>query len=153
MEKTLFDWQEVEMDINLAALVAAVAASVGVLAHGVVGQMWLSAQLGTAEMEVTPLSTQLFGPSDVSAQIFGVAWHCITAVFLAAAGALYLTAFGAIASPGLLRFIAILYLAFLAVGGFYLFRGPRLLRGAIPPLFVTVMVGSAVLSWVASNSV
>lgn len=143
------------MDINYAALGGAVAASIGVLVHGVVGQMWLTAQLRAAGQGSGPteLSARLFGPADVSAQVLGVAWHAVTAFFLVAAGALYLTAFGAIESREMLRFIAVVFGAFLAVGAFYI--GPRLteLRGPIPPLFVIAMTGGAVLSWVASNSV
>lgn len=144
------------MDINYAALAAAVAASAGVLAHGVVGNRWLTAQLRAAEREPagpTELSTRLFGPADVSAQVFGVTWHAVTAFFLVAAGALYLTAFGAIESRDMLRFIAVVFATFLAVGAFYI--GPRVtvLRGPIPPLFVIAMTAGAVLSWVASNSI
>jgi hypothetical protein len=142
------------MDTNYAALIAAVAASAGVIAHGVVGQRWMAAQLGAAEMPVTPLSRRLFGPGDASAQIFGVTWHSVTAVFVASAIALYLTAFGALASRDLLRYIAVVQLAFLAVGGFYIVRRPgTLARGVIPPLFVTVMLIGVVCAWIASNSV
>jgi hypothetical protein len=144
------------VDINYAALGGAVAASVGVLAHGVVGGRWLTAQLRADEQRSsgpTELSVRLFGPADVSAQILGVAWHAVTAFFLVAAGALYLTAFGALESREMLRFIAVVFGTFLAVGAFYV--GPRVqaLRGPIPPLFVIGMTGGAVLSWIASNSV
>jgi hypothetical protein len=68
------------VDINYAALGGAVAASIGVLAHGVAGQMWLTAQLRAAagERGPTELSARLFGPADVSAQVLGVAWHAMT---------------------------------------------------------------------------
>jgi hypothetical protein len=144
------------MDMNFAALGGAVAASIGVLAHGVVGNRWLAAQLRVSERGPTgptELSTRLFGPANVAAPIFGVTWHSVTAFFLVAAGALYLTAFGVLESRDMLRFIAVVFAAFLAVGAYYI--GPRVsgLRGPIPPLFVTAMTGGAVLAWIASNSV
>jgi hypothetical protein len=144
------------MDINFAALGAAVAASLGVLVHGVVGQMWLTDQIRPGERGAegpTELSTRLFGPADVSVQVLGVAWHAVTAFFAVAAGALYLTAFGALESVDVLRFIAVVFVAFLAVGAFYLASMLAALRGPIPALFVTVMAAGAILSWVASNSV
>ncbi len=144
------------MDINFAALGAAVAASLGVLAHGVVGQMWLTDLIRSGEREAgrpTELSTRLFGPADVSVQVLGVTWHAVTAFFAVAAGALYLTAFGAIESADMLRFIAVVFVAFLAVGTFYIGSMTAALRGPIPVLFVTAMTAGAVLSWVASNSV
>lgn len=144
------------MDMNYAALGGAVAASMGVVAHGVVGDRWLAAQLRATDRGSTgptELSARLFGPADVAAQVLGITWHAVTAFFLVAAGALYLTAFGALASRDTLRFIAVVFAAILVVGGFYI--GPRVgvLRGPIPPLFVTAMTAGAVLSWVASNSV
>ena len=145
------------MDINYAALGGAVAASMGVLAHGAVGHRWLAAQLRAAEQGSTTgpteLSTRLFGPADVAAQVLGVTWHAVTAFFLVAAGAPYLTAFGAVESRDMLRFIAAVFAAFLLVGAVYIGLRARVLRGPIPPLFVTAMTGGAVLSWIASNSV
>ena len=141
------------MDMNYAALGGAVAASVGACAHGIVGHRWLAAQLDAAETRAMPLSRRLFGPGDVSAQILGVTWHCVTAVFLVTAAALYLTAFGALASRDLLRFIAVVDASFLAVGAFYVGQLRGALRGPIPPLFFTAMLAASVLPWIASNSV
>jgi len=139
--------------MNTPALVAAVSASTGVIAHGIVGHRWLMAQLRAVDMQPTGLSTRLFGSDDVSAQVLGVTWHCVTVVFLASAVALYLTAFGALGSRDLLRFIALVHAAFLAVGILYIGQRPGALRGPIPPLFVTATVTAALLAWIASNSV
>jgi hypothetical protein len=144
---------ETQMDANLAALPAALAASVGVYAHGIVGYRWMTAQLRSAEMQPTALSARLFGPGDVSWQVFGVTWHVVTAVFLSSAVALYLSAFGALESRDLLRFIAILYAAFLVVGFAYTRGRPRFLRGPIPPIFFTAMLTAAASAWIASHSV
>jgi hypothetical protein len=141
------------VDTNLAALFAGVAASVGVCAHGIVGHRWFMAQLRSVDMQPTPLSTRLFGARDVSRQIFGVTWHCVTVVFLASAVTLYLSAFGALDSRDLLRFIAIVHAAFLGVGLVYMGRRLDAFKGPIAPLFVAVMVAAASLAWVASNSV
>jgi hypothetical protein len=140
------------MDTNLPALLAAVAASAGICGHGIVGHRWLVAQLGSIEMETTPLSIRLFGDRDVAWQVLGVAWHCVTAVFVASALALYLTAFGALESRDLLRFIAVLHVAFLAVGSVYLARWPDGLLQPIPALFAVAMTTAALFAWIASDS-
>lgn len=137
------------MDANLPALFAAVAASVAVGAHGVVGHRWFMAQLGSVELQ----PSALFGDRDVSWRVFAVTWHVVTAVFLASASTLYLTAFGAVESRDLLRFIAILHGAFLGVGAIYLTKRLDALTRPIPPLFVIAMVAVASLAWTASNSV
>jgi hypothetical protein len=141
-----------DMDLNLAALIAAVAASVGVFAHGVVGGRWLAAQLGSVDMRPTQLSTRLFGDDDVSRQVFGVTWHSVSAVFLASAVALYLTAFGALESRDLLRFIAILHAAILGVGLFYIEVRPAAIAQPIPLTFMFAMVTAAGGAWIASTS-
>lgn len=140
------------MDTNLPALIAAVAASGGICGHGIVGHRWLMAQLGSVEMQPTALSARLFGDRDVTFQVFGVTWHCVTAVFVASALALYLTAFGALESRDLLRFIAILHGAFLAVGLVYLGRRPDGLLGPIPAVFAIAMTTATVSAWIASDS-
>jgi hypothetical protein len=66
---------EVGVGTNLPALFAAVAASVGVFAHGFVGHRWFMAQLRSVEMHPTRLSARLFGERDVSWRVFGVTWH------------------------------------------------------------------------------
>jgi hypothetical protein len=138
--------------MNLPALLAAVAASVAVCAHGIVGHRWLTAQLRSVDMQPTPLSTRLFGDGDASWQVFGVTWHAVTVVFLASAVALYLSAFGALDSRDLLRFIAIIHAAVLGVGLSYAWRRLDLFRGTIPPVFVAALVAAASFAWIASNS-
>jgi hypothetical protein len=141
------------MDPNLPALFAAVAASVAVFAHGIVGHRWFMAQLRSVEMQPTRLSTRLFGERDVSWRVFGLAWHSVTAVFLTSALALYLSAFGALESRDLLRFIAIIHAAFLGVGLVYIEKRRDVLRRPIPPLFLAVMVAVVSLAWAASSAV
>jgi hypothetical protein len=141
------------MDPNLPALFAAVAASVAVCAHGIVGHRWFMAQLRSVEMQPTRLSTRLFGERDVSWRVFGLTWHSVTAVFLTSALALYLSAFGALESRDLLRFIAIIHAAFLGVGLVYIEKRLDVLRRPIPPLFLAVMVAVVSLAWAASNAV
>ncbi|HEX6713465.1 MAG TPA: hypothetical protein VF066_08765 [Thermoleophilaceae bacterium] len=140
------------MDANLAALIAALADSVAVYAHGVVGHRWFMAQLRSVDMQPTDLSVRLFGPGDMSVRVFGVTWHVVTAVFLACAVALYLTAFGALESRELLRFIALVHAAFIAVGAFYAEKRLDALRKPIPLVFFTAMVVAASFAWIASNS-
>jgi hypothetical protein len=141
------------MEPNLPALFAAVAASVAVCAHGIVGHRWFMAQLRSVEMQPTRLSTRLFGERDVSWRVFGLTWHSVTAVFLTSALALYLSAFGALESRDLLRFIAIIHGAFLGVGLVYIEKRPDVLRRPIPPLFLAVMVAVVSLAWAASSAV
>jgi hypothetical protein len=137
---------------NLAALPAAIAASVAVYGHGVLGYRWLIRQLSTVEMRPTALSARLFGPEDVSEEVLSVTWHVVTACFVASAAALYLSAFGALESRQLLRFIALLHAAFLAVGLLYLRRRLKIVKAPIPLVFSTVMVTTAVFAWIASDS-
>ncbi|HEX2097298.1 MAG TPA: hypothetical protein VHF50_08020 [Solirubrobacterales bacterium] len=144
---------EVAVVSNPAALIAAVAASVAVYAHGIVGQRWLTAQLRAVEMRPTPLSTRLFGEGDVSWRVFGVTWHVVTTVFAASALALYLTAFGALESRDLLRFIALVHAAFLGVGFVYIDKRPAAMLQPIPLVFVTVITAAAAFSWMSSGSV
>jgi len=137
------------LDTNLPALFAAVAASVGVCAHGIVGHRWFMGQLRSVKLQ----PTRLFGDADVSWRVFAVTWHVVTTVFLASAVVLYLTAFQALESRELLRFIAIIHAAFLGVGLVYLVKRLDALTRPIPPLFVAVMVAAASFAWTASNSV
>jgi len=141
------------MDTNAAALVAGVSDSVAVYAHGVIGHRWFKAQLGSVDMQPTELSKRLFGPEDMSLRVFGISWHLVTAAFLTCGVALFLTGLGALGSRDLLRFIALLHAAFLAVGTFYAPKRFGALRTPIPPIFFTAMVTAAVLAWVASGAV
>lgn len=141
------------MNINLPALSAGLAATVGVFAHGIFGHRWLVAQLRSVEMQPTPLSRSLFGDRDVSWQVLSVTWHSVTAVFLASAAALFLTGVGALESRDLLRFIAIVHLAILSLGLFYADKRLDALAQPIPLAFAVVMVAAASLAWVASSSV
>jgi hypothetical protein len=141
------------MDDNLVALPAAIATSIAVYAHGVLGHRWLTAQLRSVDMRPTEVSVRLFGPRDVSAQVFGLTWHVVTAVFFVSATALYLSAFGAIESLDLLRFIALLHASFLVVGVSYA-RGRlrQLVKAPIPMTFFACMATAAAFAWIASDS-
>lgn len=104
-------------------------------------------------MGATPLSIRLFGPGDVSRSVFVLTWHVVTLMFAAAAVALLLTAFGAVESRALLRYIAAVQIAVVALG---LVVGGRrigqMVRAPIPILFFASMTGTAVFAWIASNS-
>jgi hypothetical protein len=141
------------VDLNLPALFAGLAASVGVYAHGVLGGQWLAAQLSSVEMAPTPFSVRMFGDRDVSWEVCRIAWHSVTVVFLASAAALFLTAFGVLDSRDLLRFLAVVFSAFLAVGLFYFDKELDALLRPIPVVFATGMIAIASLAWVASSSV
>jgi hypothetical protein len=141
------------MDLNLSALFAGLAASVGVYAHGVIGGQWLAAQLNSVEMAPTSLSVRVFGDRDVSWQVFRIVWHSVTVVFLVSAVVLFLTAFGALESRDLLRFLTVVFSAFLAVGLFYFDKELDALLRPIPVVFATGMIAIASLAWVASSSV
>jgi hypothetical protein len=138
---------------NLAALLAALATSIATFAHGALGYRWLIAQMGTVKMRPTELSIRLFGGDDVSAEVLGVTWHVVTAMFLASAVVLYLSAFGALQSKELLRFIAVLHAVTLVIGFIYMRRKLYLLRAPIPMTFSASMVATASFAWIASNSV
>lgn len=144
---------------NPSALLAAVALIVVYSVHGIVGHRWFMAQLGVVEMRPTPLSRRLFGDRDVAWRVFGTAWHIVTVVFLVSAVALALTAFGVLESRDLVRFIAVIEVATLMVGGIYTVGGIYLEKGAdvltrpVPLLFAIGMVVATSLTWIASNSV
>jgi hypothetical protein len=140
--------RRITVDANLPALFAAVADSVAVCAHGVVGHRWFMGQLRSVELQ----PTRLFGDPDVSWRVFAVTWHAVTVVFVACAVALYLVGFGAVESRELLRFIAIIHAAFLGVGLVYLVKRLDAVTRPIPPIFVTCMVAVTTLAWAASNS-
>jgi hypothetical protein len=106
------------------------------------------AQLRSVELQ----PTRLFGDRDVSWRVFAVTWHIVTVVFLACAVVLFLAAFGTVESRELLRFIAIIYAAFLGVGLVYLMKRLDALTRPIPPIFVTCMVAVSILAWGASSS-
>lgn len=141
------------MDLNVFALFAGLAASVGVYAHGVVGGRWLTVQMKSAEIPLTPFSERIFGARDVSRQVFTIVWHSITGVFLASAAALFLTAFGVLESRDLLRFLTVLFGAFLLLGLFYFDKELDALLRPIPMVFAAGMITIASLAWFASSSV
>lgn len=144
---------------NPSALLAAAALVVVYSVHGVVGHRWFMAQLAAVEMQPTPLSKRLFGDRDVAWRVFGTAWHIVTAVFLASAAALALTAVGALESRDLVRFIAIIEVATLIVGmlytvsGIYNEKSANVLSRPVPLLFAIGMVVATSLTWMASGSV
>lgn len=141
------------MDLNYPALIAGLAASVGVYAHGVLGHRWLVAQLDSVEMQPTALSRRWFGDREVSRQVLCIALHSVTVVFVASAAALFLTAFGALESRDLLLFVAIIYGAFLALGLFFVEKRLDALVQPIPMLFTTGMILIASFAALASGSV
>jgi hypothetical protein len=108
------------MDLNYPALIAGLAASVAVYAHGVLGHRWLVAQLDSVEMQPTAMSVRWFGDREVTRMVLDITLHSITVVFVASAATLFLTAFGALESRDLLRFVAIIHFGFLALGLFYI---------------------------------
>jgi hypothetical protein len=141
------------MDLNYPALIAGFAASVGVYAHGVLGHRWLVAQLDSVEMRPTAISVRWFGDREVSRLVLGVTHQSVTVVFLATAATLFLTAFGALESRDLLRFLAIIHVAFLALGLFYIEKRLDALTQPLPLLFGTGMTVIASFAALASNSV
>jgi len=141
------------MDLNYPALIAGLAASVGVYAHGVLGHRWLMAQLDSVEMRPTAISVRWFGDREVSRWVLGVTLHCVTVVFLASAATLFLTAFGALESRDLLLFVAIIHAAFLALGLFYVEKRLDALVQPLPLLFATGMILIASFAAAAAGSV
>ena len=133
--------------MSVALLLAAIADSVAVLVHGVVGYRWAARQLGAVELP----GSSLFGDADMTRRVFDVTWHAVTAAFAVSAGALYLMAFDAFDSPELLRFLSALHVAFLLVGAAVMLRRLDALLGRIPPVFATCMATVAVSTWFASR--
>ena len=141
------------MDHTLFALVAAIGASVGVVTHGVIGHRWLMAQLRSVEMGATPLSLRLFGPDDVSTPVFTLAWHVVTLLFASAATVLFLTAFGALESRDLLRYIAAVQAGIVSLGLVIAGRRLRqLIKAPVPIVFFASMTVTGLFSWIASTS-
>jgi hypothetical protein len=141
------------MDLNYPALIAGLAASVAVYAHGVLGHRWLVAQLDSVEMRPTAMSVRWFGDREVTRWVLCIALHSITVVFLASAAALFLTAFGALESRDLLLFLATIHAAFLALGLFFVEKRRDALLQPIPLLFATGMSVIASFAAVAASSV
>lgn len=141
------------MDLNYAALIAGLGASVGVYTHGVFGHRWLMAQLDSVEMQPSAMSVRWFGNREVTRWVLGVTLHSVTVMFLASAAALFLTAFGALESRDLLRFVAIIHAAFLALGLFYVEKRLDALAQPLPLLFAMGMIVIASFATLASSSV
>jgi hypothetical protein len=141
------------VDLNYPALIAGLGASVAVYAHGVLGHRWLMAQLDSVEMRPSAMSVHWFGDREVTRWVLGITLHSVTVVFLASATALFLTAFGALESRDLLRFVAIIHAAFLALGLFYIEKRLEAFAQPLPLLFATGMIVIASFAAVASNSV
>jgi hypothetical protein len=131
--------------LNVAALLAALSASVGVWAHGIEGQRWFVAQLGSVELQ----PTKSWGDADVTRRVFAIAWHIGTAVFSASAVTLFLIAFEAVESRELLRFIAILHAVILGIGIVYLGKRLETLTRPFAALVVTCLAGVSVFLWFA----
>ena len=133
--------------MNWAEFGAAVAASVLVAAHGVVGHGWHRAQL----RHVSFKPTSIVGDADTAHRFFQVTWHIVTVFFLSTSAALYAMAFGAFTSAVVLRFIAAVYLLIICVCLAYFARRPRALLAPIPGIAAVSMVAIVVLAWVASR--
>lgn len=131
--------------MNLPALVAAGAASVLVYQHGIVGQRWFVAQLSSVQLE----PTKPWGDADITRRVFAVAWHLVTAVFLASAVTLYLAAFEAVESRELLGFISIAYAGFIGVGLLYFGKRPGALARPFAAVVVSCLVGVSAFAWFA----
>jgi hypothetical protein len=129
---------------------AALADTVAVVVHGVVGGRWASQQLRAVQLPASPL----FGDGDVGRRVFAVTWHAVTGVFAVCAGTLYLAATGWVRpDANLLRFISALHVAVLIVGLSCFLRRLDALLGMVPPIFVTCMGTVALTSWIASRGV
>lgn len=131
--------------MNAPALAAAGAASVAVWAHGVVGQRWFVAQLGSLELR----PTRPWGDAGVTRRVFAVVWHLVTATFAASAAALYLAAFEAVESRTLPRFVSLLFALFLVGGLVYLGARREALTRPFGILVVACLLGVSVLAWLA----
>ncbi len=141
------------MIANPAALIGAISVSVTAAVHGIVGHRWFMTQLGTAEMRLTDISRRLFGEREDYWRVFGVAWHSLTLMFVSFAVVLYLAAFGALGSPELVRFVAILNTAELALGGVYFNWALDSILAPVPLLFTVTMVTTTTCAWIAIGSV
>jgi hypothetical protein len=82
--------------------------------------------------------------------MFATSWHIVTATFAACAVALYLAAFGQIESEALIRFIAVLHVAFLAAAGAICAARPDAFLRPIPAVAGICMVVVAVAGWTAA---
>ncbi len=142
-----------------SALIAAIAALMIAAVHGIAGHRWMNAQLGSVDLRPTPISERLFGEREVTWRVVGVAWHGLTVLFLGSAAVFLLTAFGALESRDLLRFVVIDLVAVLVVGLIYMggvIFGEKTLdafRSPVPPFFTVAMVAMIAFGWIASNSV
>jgi hypothetical protein len=131
--------------LNVPAVLAAVLASVAVWAHGIAGQRWFVAQLGSVELQ----PTKPWGDADVTRRVFAIAWNIGTAFFLASAVTLFLIAFEAVESRELLRFVAIVHAAILVIGTVYLGKRLETLTRPFAALVVTCLAGVSVFPWFA----
>lgn len=131
--------------MNAPALVAAAAASAAVWMHGVVGQRWFVAQLGSLELQ----PTRPWGDADVTRRVFAVVWHIVTAAFAGSAVALAFAAFEAVDSRALLRYISMTYAAFVGVGLVYFGTRPKALARPFAAAVVTCLVAVSVFAWIA----
>jgi len=137
---------------NVPALIAALAASLALGVHGVIGHLWMSAQKQQAEIEPSELSRRLFGERDITWRAVGVAWHGLSALFLGSAVVLFGTAFGMLDNAELCRFVAILLTAVLLLGLLYFEKTLTAILHPVPLLFGFVMTVATAFAWVASYS-
>ena len=133
--------------MDIAILVAALAATVATLVHGGVGHRWMMQQLHGVELP----PSALFGDADVGLRVFLMTWHAVTAVFAVTAGALYLLAFGGGSGRELLLFLAALHLVLLLLGLLVFARRLDAVLRPVPPVFAACMTTVAVATALAAR--
>jgi hypothetical protein len=130
--------------LNVPALFGAGAASTAVWAHGIVGQRWFVAQLGSIALR----PTKPWGDADVTWRVFaGRVAHRDGGLPCFGCDA-YVVAFG-VESRELLRFISIVYAVFLGIGFVYLSKRLDRLRRPFPVVVLTCLVGVSLFAWLA----
>jgi hypothetical protein len=131
---------------NTPAFVAAVGASVLLIAHGIVGHFWSRMQLREARL----MPTMIIGDDVLAHRMFAIVWHIVTCTFAASAITLYLAAFGAVGGSAILRFISAAHASYLILGGaLFATRLDAFLR-PIPLIAAVSMLDVAVFAWIAS---
>jgi hypothetical protein len=134
--------------MNWPVLGAALAASVLVAAHGIVGHGWHRAQL----RDVVFKPTSIVGDADAAHRFFEVTWHIVTVFFLSTAGALYAIAFDLDSSAHALHFVELVYLLVIVVCLAYFGRRPSALLRPIPSIAAVSMVAIVVLAWIGDRT-
>ena len=126
---------------------AAVADTVAVVAHGVIGYRWAADQLRAVQLP----ASALFGDAEVGIRVFRVTWHVVTAMFVMCAAVLYGMAFGGERNEGVLLFIASLHAAAILVALLVFVRRMDAVLRPIPPVFFVCMTTVTVGCWLAGR--